>query len=252
MTFASNMVRSHLSIKRVHLLRAAKDIIIAEDDPYFFLQVGEYVPKSERKAAAADNEDDNVARFVASLIPSYLRIDTQGRVIRMDTFSKVRRLGSLTHSLTPLILFTFQSFWEDDCTRRATRLGHMQPALRGATRAHGRDVYAVAMRTRSITRRGASLTVDVRRLRTVVARSTHAVYVPPGLFRRLSRGGIRLVPHARFGYPRQVGDSSGWGREDSAILCIPMRGEDAPAVVFCSPLGGYVRLGGDVLWRRPG
>jgi hypothetical protein len=68
-----------------------KDIIIAEDDPYYILQIGEYVAKSERKAAAAaDDDDDDVARFVASLIPSYLRIDTQGRVIRMDTFSKVR------------------------------------------------------------------------------------------------------------------------------------------------------------------
>ena len=58
------------------------------------------MPKSERKetATATNDADDNVARFVASLVPSYLRIDTQGRVIRMDTFSKVRRLSSLTHS----------------------------------------------------------------------------------------------------------------------------------------------------------
>ncbi|KAI0278621.1 pyridoxal phosphate-dependent transferase [Russula aff. rugulosa BPL654] len=75
-------------------------IIIAEDDPYYFLQAGEYVPKSKRKAAVAD--DDDVAGFVRSLVPTFLRVDTQGRVIRMDTFSKTIapgiRLGWFTCS----------------------------------------------------------------------------------------------------------------------------------------------------------
>ena len=76
-------------------LRSEKDIIIAEDDPYFFLQVGEYVPKSKRKERAAkDDNDDDITRFVTSLIPTFLRIDTQGRVIRMDTFSKVKSIHS--------------------------------------------------------------------------------------------------------------------------------------------------------------
>jgi aromatic amino acid aminotransferase I len=92
MTFASNMVRwssSRWAPFRFDFLRSEIDIIIAEDDPYYFLQAGEYVPKSKRKAAAAD--DDDVAGFVRSLVPTFLRVDTQGRVIRMDTFSKVRR-----------------------------------------------------------------------------------------------------------------------------------------------------------------
>ena len=59
------------------------------------------MPKSKRKEAATDDDDDDdddddIARFIASLIPTFLRIDTQGRVIRMDTFSKVRR-----RTLTP-------------------------------------------------------------------------------------------------------------------------------------------------------
>jgi len=78
------------------------DIIIAEDDPYFFLQSGDFVPKSQRKAEHEPAGGEDVARFVASLIPSYLRIDTQGRVIRMDTFSKTIapgvRLGWFTCS----------------------------------------------------------------------------------------------------------------------------------------------------------
>ncbi len=85
------------ALVRFDFLRSEKDIIIAEDDPYYFLQVGEHVPKSKCKEAATDDDDDDIARFIASLIPTFLRIDTQGRVIRMDTFSKVRR-RKCTHS----------------------------------------------------------------------------------------------------------------------------------------------------------
>lgn len=67
-----------------------QDLIIAEDDPYFILQPGEYVPKSQRKAECEPGKGEDVARFVASLVPTYLSIDTQGRVLRMDTLSKVR------------------------------------------------------------------------------------------------------------------------------------------------------------------
>jgi hypothetical protein len=94
--FASNMVRP--PPKALILLifkQLVQDLIIAEDDPYFFLQIGEYVPKSKRKAEYDPAEGEDVARFVGSLVPTYLRIDTQGRVIRMDTFSKVR------HSVPP-------------------------------------------------------------------------------------------------------------------------------------------------------
>ncbi|EIM92817.1 PLP-dependent transferase [Stereum hirsutum FP-91666 SS1] len=62
------------------------DIIICEDDPYYFLQIGQYVPKSSRDVFALDAEDN--AQYLANLSPSYLSIDIQGRVIRMDTFSK--------------------------------------------------------------------------------------------------------------------------------------------------------------------
>lgn len=83
------------------------DIIICEDDPYYFLQIGEYVPKASRDDTVASDTEDN-AQYLAHLSPSYLRsapvsvlsrlhtltlssqysIDVQGRVIRMDTFSK--------------------------------------------------------------------------------------------------------------------------------------------------------------------
>ena len=65
------------------------DIIIVEDDPYFFLQQGEYVPKAGR----ADSTDTmSEEAWVSTLAPSFLKFDYEGRVIRLDTFSKVSSL----------------------------------------------------------------------------------------------------------------------------------------------------------------
>lgn len=52
-----------------YLLRL--DIIICEDDPYYFLQFGEYVHKPLRSHQADDDEDD--AHYFARLAPSFLR-----------------------------------------------------------------------------------------------------------------------------------------------------------------------------------
>lgn len=62
------------------------DVIIVEDDPYYFLQQGVYSPKSERSTASLKYDGD---KFLADLAPSYLKFDYQGRVVRLDTFSKV-------------------------------------------------------------------------------------------------------------------------------------------------------------------
>ncbi|KAJ3768951.1 pyridoxal phosphate-dependent transferase [Lentinula raphanica] len=77
--------------KEIYDICVEYDIIIVEDDPYYFLQQGEYVPKADRVTDAA-NGDDEV--FIASLAPSYLKVDYQGRVIRLDTFSKTVCPGS--------------------------------------------------------------------------------------------------------------------------------------------------------------
>lgn len=62
------------------------DIIIVEDDPYYFLQLPAYMPPSERsfKDASAGKMD------LSNLEPSFLRYDEDGRVIRLESFSKVR------------------------------------------------------------------------------------------------------------------------------------------------------------------
>lgn len=67
------------------------DVIIVEDDPYYFLQEGDYKPKEGRHYG---NVKHDAEKFLASLAPSYLKFDYQGRVIRLDTFSKYVAPGS--------------------------------------------------------------------------------------------------------------------------------------------------------------
>lgn len=68
------------------------DIIIVEDDPYYFLQEGPYVPKAQRQNGADVIRDPE--HWIETLSPSYLRFDHQGRVIRLDSFSKTIAPGS--------------------------------------------------------------------------------------------------------------------------------------------------------------
>jgi len=68
------------------------DVIIVEDDPYYFLQMPTYVPKEIRKASNTVAPDPET--HIANLVPSFVKIDYQGRVIRLDTFSKTIAPGS--------------------------------------------------------------------------------------------------------------------------------------------------------------
>ncbi|ANB11121.1 bifunctional 2-aminoadipate transaminase/aromatic-amino-acid:2-oxoglutarate transaminase [Sugiyamaella lignohabitans] len=82
--------------KEIYKVCSKYDVVIIEDEPYWFLQY-----------PAADEEDPNPPstdpgstdghagtkkssgyEFLDSLVQSYLEIDTDGRVVRLDTFSK--------------------------------------------------------------------------------------------------------------------------------------------------------------------
>jgi aromatic amino acid aminotransferase I len=77
----------------VRLANGEKDVVIVEDDPYSMLQFGEY-RLGGSSAPAAPTVD--VDAFVNSMEKSFMSIDYQGRVIRLDTFSKVSA-GPLHH-----------------------------------------------------------------------------------------------------------------------------------------------------------
>jgi aromatic amino acid aminotransferase I len=66
------------------------DVYILEDEPYYFLQMQPYTGRNQPDAPAPANVDD----FVSSLVPTYVSIDVDGRVMRLDSFSKVLVPGS--------------------------------------------------------------------------------------------------------------------------------------------------------------
>jgi DNA-binding transcriptional MocR family regulator len=82
----------------LYALCALFDVIIIEDDPYWYLQF----PSASRGPAYVRSKDQKSSGFpfLDSLIPSYLSVDFEGRVIRLDTFSKTIapgcRLGWIT------------------------------------------------------------------------------------------------------------------------------------------------------------
>lgn len=59
-----------------------------EDDPYFFLQFPASNLEGDSKYEVIPMDE-----FIASLSPSFLRFDTQGRVIRLESFSKTLAPG---------------------------------------------------------------------------------------------------------------------------------------------------------------
>lgn len=94
-----------LSLKRrkeLYKVCSKYDVIIVEDDPYWYLQYPSAtarLPKKPEDAPSATWKKSGYD-FLDSLVPSSLNIDTDGRVIRLDTFSKTVapgcRLGWIT------------------------------------------------------------------------------------------------------------------------------------------------------------
>ncbi|KAG9094722.1 hypothetical protein FS749_011948 [Ceratobasidium sp. UAMH 11750] len=77
--------------KEIYDICVKYDVIIVEDDPYYFLQLPEYKRKSERslRSLVPDvTSAESSKKFLDTLTPSYLKFDYQKRVIRLDTFSK--------------------------------------------------------------------------------------------------------------------------------------------------------------------
>lgn len=71
----------------IYAVAQKHDLMIIEDEPYYFLQMEPY---GQAQAAPAKSVDE----FVSSLVPSYVNLDTDGRVMRLDSFSKVLVPGS--------------------------------------------------------------------------------------------------------------------------------------------------------------
>lgn len=89
-----NPTGSSLSFDRkqeIYRIAQKHDFMIIEDEPYYFLQMDPYerdVEKRQVKTFANHQE------FVDSLERSFISIDTEGRVLRLDSLSKVLAPGT--------------------------------------------------------------------------------------------------------------------------------------------------------------
>ncbi|KAJ7679206.1 pyridoxal phosphate-dependent transferase [Mycena polygramma] len=67
--------------KEIYDVAVRHDLIIIEDDPYYFQQ-------ASAPYGSQTNDEQTDEQWLESLVPSFLRFDYQGRLIRLDTFSK--------------------------------------------------------------------------------------------------------------------------------------------------------------------
>ncbi|KAF9875175.1 aromatic amino acid aminotransferase [Colletotrichum karsti] len=79
--------------KAIYRVAQKHDLIILEDDPYYFIQMDPYVPPS-KNCSTSSTAAPAPADLLKMIVPSYLSIDVDGRVMRMDSFSKVISPGS--------------------------------------------------------------------------------------------------------------------------------------------------------------
>ncbi|KNB20632.1 hypothetical protein FOXG_17604 [Fusarium oxysporum f. sp. lycopersici 4287] len=70
----------------IYRVAEAHDLYIFEDDPYYLIQLGKNSSEDSDKGLDADD-------YLRSLPASYLSLDVSGRVLRMDTTSKVLAPG---------------------------------------------------------------------------------------------------------------------------------------------------------------
>ncbi|KAJ5776621.1 uncharacterized protein N7511_001632 [Penicillium nucicola] len=76
--------------RAVYKVAQKHDVIIVEDEPYYFLQMQPYVGEDAQSVPPPATHED----FIDSLTPSYLSMDVDGRVVRLESFSKVISPGS--------------------------------------------------------------------------------------------------------------------------------------------------------------
>jgi aromatic amino acid aminotransferase I len=76
--------------KQIYRIAQKHDVYIIEDEPYYFLQMQPYTGQGAPDVPPPASHEE----FLKSLVPSYLSMDVDGRVMRMDSFSKVISPGS--------------------------------------------------------------------------------------------------------------------------------------------------------------
>jgi aromatic amino acid aminotransferase I len=101
----TGMTQSRKRREEIYKVAEIHDLLIIEDDPYYFLQLCAL----ERELPTQDKTHSSVDQYVGRLQTSYLSLDVSGRVIRLDSTSKIiapgLRCGWITAS--PQIIAKF-------------------------------------------------------------------------------------------------------------------------------------------------
>jgi aromatic amino acid aminotransferase I len=90
------------------------DLVIIEDDPYYFLQIEHDSDQVQNPLCDRQAASPTAAVYLSNLPPTFLSLDTSGRVVRLDSTSKILapglRGGWITSSLE--IIDKFNSYQE--------------------------------------------------------------------------------------------------------------------------------------------
>ncbi|KAJ4302253.1 hypothetical protein N0V88_002390 [Collariella sp. IMI 366227] len=104
--------------KEIYAVCSKYDVIIVEDEPYWYLQFPSAAPEEAKSRDLPSPPHPNLhsqpallrPSLLDSLVPSFISLDTDGRVVRLDTFSKTVapgcRLGWITAQ--PSLIERFQ------------------------------------------------------------------------------------------------------------------------------------------------
>ena len=85
--------------KEIYAVAEKHDLYILEDEPYYFLQMDPY--SHSRKEQNSEVVKPTTPRdLLSALIPSLYSLDTSGRVLRLDSFSKIIAPGTRTGWVT--------------------------------------------------------------------------------------------------------------------------------------------------------
>lgn len=76
--------------REIYAVAQKHDLLILEDEPYYFLQMDPYTGADAPPAPPPKSHEE----FLAAVVPSLLSMDVDGRVLRFDSFSKVIAPGS--------------------------------------------------------------------------------------------------------------------------------------------------------------
>ncbi|GCF00276.1 hypothetical protein ZYGM_000488 [Zygosaccharomyces mellis] len=116
----TGMTLSLAKRNRIYEIAQKHDFIIVEDDPYGYLFFPPYDTKEPMKNAYWDDKSLTVQKYVDEyLVKSFLTIDTDARVIRLETFSKLYAPGLRLSFVVANKFLTERIFNMSEVTTRA-------------------------------------------------------------------------------------------------------------------------------------